>query len=154
MSNESSPGRTGPHWSHSPAILADLLESHVRQLAKLELNLSLNDLSPNDWIVITSDILDAAKALRAPAQPPIISVKTMALSDDRTDYFVSIKVGDREITPYVFRDAQFKAEYEAASFRWLLLGDAKPDLMAYSEDGWPDNAEAGPSLPSTDREGK
>lgn len=78
------------------------------------------------------------------AQRPEVSVKPMQLSDDRTDYFVSISVGDREITPYVFRDEQFKAEYEAASFRWLLLGEPKPDLMSYSEDGWPT-----PSVPST-----
>lgn len=83
-----------------------------------------------------TEVIDAILSLGV-AQALTISVKPMELSDDRTDYFVSISVGDREITPYVFRDEQFKAEYEAASFRWLLLGEPKPDLMAYSEDGWP-----------------
>lgn len=65
-----------------------------------------------------------------------ITVKTMALSDGRSDYFVAIIVGDREVTPYASRH-QYQMEYEAASLRWLLLGGKKPDLMAYSPNGWP-----------------
>jgi hypothetical protein len=66
----------------------------------------------------------------------VVSVKPMALSDNRTDYFVAIIVGDREITPHVFRE-QYKAEYEVASFKWLFFGGEEPDLMAYNEDSWP-----------------
>lgn len=59
-----------------------------------------------------------------------IDVAEMKLSGDRCDYFVRIRVGDREITPHVFRE-RWKAEYEVAEWEWLLNGKDKPDLMAY-----------------------
>lgn len=70
---------------------------------------------------------------------PIVSVKTMKLSDGRADYFVSIKVGNREVTPHVFR-AEYKAAYHVALYSWLLNGTVKPDLMAFDEDDWPAQA--------------
>lgn len=59
-----------------------------------------------------------------------ISIKPMGLSDGSTDYYVALTVGKREITPYKFKE-EWQAQYEADSFRWLLLGAPKPDLLAY-----------------------
>lgn len=70
---------------------------------------------------------------------PIVSVKTMRLGDGRADYFVSIKVGKREVTPHVFRE-EFKAAYHVALYSWLLNGTEKPDLMAFDEGDWPAQA--------------
>ncbi len=67
---------------------------------------------------------------------PIVRVKTMRLSDGRADHFVSIKVGDREVHPHVFRD-EFKAAYHVALYSWLLNGGDEPDLMAFDEGDWP-----------------
>lgn len=61
---------------------------------------------------------------------PICDVAEMRLSGDRCDYFVRIRVGDREITPHVFRE-RWKAEYEVAEWQWLLNGGEKPDLMDF-----------------------
>jgi hypothetical protein len=67
---------------------------------------------------------------------PIVRVKTMRLSDGRADHFVSIKVGDREVHPHVFRE-EFKAAYHVALYSWLLNGTAEPELMAFNEGEWP-----------------
>jgi hypothetical protein len=66
---------------------------------------------------------------------PVVRVKTMRLSDGRSDYFVSIKVGDKEITPFVFKE-EYKAAYEAASFDWLLNGADEPNILDYGPDGF------------------
>ncbi|MBO9125497.1 MULTISPECIES: hypothetical protein [unclassified Rhizobium] len=70
---------------------------------------------------------------------PVVSVKTMRLGDGRADYFVSIKVGKREVTPHVFRE-EYKAAYHVALYSWLLNGTNKPDLMAFDEGDWPAQA--------------
>jgi len=67
---------------------------------------------------------------------PVVSIQPMALSGGRTDYFVSIKVGEREVTPHVFRE-EYKAAYHVALYDWLLNGGAEPDLMAFDENDWP-----------------
>lgn len=64
------------------------------------------------------------------ARPAKVSVKTMRKSGGEADYFVSIEVGDREVTPHVFID-RYKADYHAALYDWLLNGKPEPDLMAY-----------------------
>jgi hypothetical protein len=72
------------------------------------------------------------------AQPaPVIRVKAMRLSDGRSDYFVSIKVGDREITPFVFKE-EYKAAYEAANFNWLLNGADEPYILDYGPEEFPE----------------
>jgi len=61
----------------------------------------------------------------------------LALSDNRTDYFVSIKVGAREVTPHVFRE-EFKAAYHVALYDWLLNGSGEePDVIEFSPNDWP-----------------
>ncbi|WP_079213474.1 hypothetical protein [Brucella pituitosa] len=47
-----------------------------------------------------------------------------------TDYFVTIKSGDRELS---IRKHQWKphADYEAAEYNWLFNGGEKPDILAY-----------------------
>jgi hypothetical protein len=59
---------------------------------------------------------------------PVVSVKTMKLSGGREDHYVSVMVGDRELTPHVFR-IKGRAEYEVAEWQWLLNGAEKPDIM-------------------------
>ncbi|RWB67614.1 hypothetical protein [Mesorhizobium sp.] len=66
-----------------------------------------------------------------------VSIKPMRLSDDRTDYFVSFKHGEREVTPHVFRE-RFKAEYHVALYRWLFgQTDEEPEVLAFSAGEWP-----------------
>lgn len=74
-----------------------------------------------------------------PQQPsaPVVRVKTMHLSDGHCDYFVSIKVGDREITPFVFKE-EYKAAYEVAVFDWLLNGAEEPRLLDYGPGSFPE----------------
>lgn len=79
--------------------------------------------------------------LSRPAAPPVpreptITVKTMNLSGDRREYFVSIVCEGREVTPHKFSE-QWKAEYEAAFYRFVFGQGAEPDMLAYSEEGWP-----------------
>lgn len=72
---------------------------------------------------------------------PIVSVQKMGLSDGRTDYFVSIRVGDRQVHPHVFRE-EFKAAYHVALYNWLLNGSGEePDILAFDEDDWPARVE-------------
>jgi len=71
------------------------------------------------------------------AGKPAVSIKPMRLSDGRADYFVSIKVGDREVTPHVFRE-EYKAAYHVALYDWLLNGSGEePDAVAFAPDDWP-----------------
>lgn len=89
-------------------------------------------------------IRQAAAALRTPvsaasspsADRPVVSIKKMRKSGDDADYFVSIKVGDREVTPHVFTE-EYKAAYHVALYDWLLTGGEKPDLMAFGPNDWP-----------------
>lgn len=74
-----------------------------------------------------------------PAATAKCAIKPMRLSDGRTDYFVSIKRDDREVTPHVFSD-EYKAAYHVALYNWLLNGEAKPDLMAFDEGDFPAQA--------------
>jgi hypothetical protein len=67
---------------------------------------------------------------------PSISVQTMRLSDGRSDHYVSIKVGDRQVHPHVF-GSEFKAAFHVALYEWLLNGGQKPDLLAFDENEWP-----------------
>ncbi|TCU34089.1 hypothetical protein [Rhizobium azibense] len=73
------------------------------------------------------------------AEPVACSVKPMRLSDGRTDYFVSIRKGDREVTPHMFRE-EYKAAYHVALYDWLLNGKEAPDLMAFGQDEFPAQA--------------
>jgi hypothetical protein len=57
-----------------------------------------------------------------------ISVKTMKLSDGREDHYVSIRVGDREITPHKY-SIKGRAEFDVAEWNWLLNGAEKPDVV-------------------------
>jgi hypothetical protein len=79
----------------------------------------------------------AALRLRTLAQPPKVSIEPMYLSGDRVDYFVAIRVGDRVVTPHVFRE-EYKAAYHVALYDWLLNGNGEePDCVEFSPDDWP-----------------
>lgn len=97
--------------------------------------------SPEGRAVDRGDMNPDGSLLDAALLPvvPAVSVKTMLLGDGRADYFVSIKVGNREVTPHVFRE-EFKAAYHVALYSWLLNGTDKPDLMAFDEGDWPAQA--------------
>jgi hypothetical protein len=69
--------------------------------------------------------------------PIEVRVLPMSVSSGDVDYYVEIKRGKRTITPYMFRNEEYKAQYEAASLRHVLLGTTKPDILAYSPEGWP-----------------
>jgi hypothetical protein len=59
-----------------------------------------------------------------------IEVKTMKLSDGREEHYVSVARGGRETFPYRFPGhLRNRAEYEADSFKHVLLGHPKPDLL-------------------------
>ncbi len=60
----------------------------------------------------------------------------MRKSDNRADYFVSIKVNDREVTPHCFTE-EYKAAYHVALYDWLLNGGTEPELMAFGPREWP-----------------
>jgi hypothetical protein len=81
------------------------------------------------------DVVAHFEALRASlekdaqvAPAPVVSVKTMKLSDGRADYYVSVAVGDREVTPHMFR-IKGRAEFEVANWQWLFEQGPKPEIM-------------------------
>lgn len=59
-----------------------------------------------------------------------VSIQPMKLSGNRTEYYVALRVGDREVTPYKFEE-EWKAAYEVATFNWLFNGGEKPELFAF-----------------------
>jgi hypothetical protein len=68
---------------------------------------------------------------------PQVSIMPMGLSDGRTDYYVQIKVGDRVVTPHVFRE-EYKAAYHVALYDWLLNGAGEePDCIEFGPKEWP-----------------
>lgn len=78
-----------------------------------------------------------SQRVRSSAGIARVAVKPMQLSDGRTDYFVSIKAGDREVTPHVFRE-EYKAAYHVALYDWLLNGSGEePDVVEFGPDDWP-----------------
>ncbi len=72
---------------------------------------------------------DHADAGRVEGDGPTACVGEMQTSSG-ADYYVCVKVGDREITPHMFKE-RWKAEYEVAEWLWLFNGGDKPDLLAY-----------------------
>lgn len=68
---------------------------------------------------------------------PVVDIQTMSLSGDRKDYFVRITVGDKSVTPHVFRE-KFKAEYHVQLYNWLFTGEGEePEVMAFGPGDWP-----------------
>lgn len=63
---------------------------------------------------------------------PIVTVQEMKTSAG-SDYFVHIRVQDREMTPRMYKE-RWKAEYEVDEWKWLFRQGEKPDLMAYGPD--------------------
>jgi len=58
-----------------------------------------------------------------------ISIQTMKLSGNREELYVSIERGGREVTPHKFpSEYRNRAEYTAAEWRHVLLGEPKPDI--------------------------
>lgn len=88
------------------------------------------------WFKPLSPTSPPAEALPTSGAETVVSLKVMKLSDDRSDYFVSIERDGREVTPHVFRE-EYKAAYHVALYRWLLCGGEEPDLIAFGPDDWP-----------------
>ncbi len=61
----------------------------------------------------------------------LITVKEMITSAGH-DFYVSVNIGERELTPNVFKE-RWKAEYEVAEWQWLLNGGEKPDLWEFDK---------------------
>jgi hypothetical protein len=84
-------------------------------------------------------LIQAALASPAPASEAVkprcyvAEMKTSAGSD----FFVAIKIGDRELTPHMFKE-KWKADYEVEEWKWMFGQAEKPDLMAFG----PTKAEA------------
>ncbi|QNH71876.1 hypothetical protein P9VFCI_035 [Rhizobium phage P9VFCI] len=65
-----------------------------------------------------------------PSCSPVVSVLPMKLSDGSTDYYVSIRVGDREITPHKHK-IKGRAEYDVANWNYIFFGGEQPDILAF-----------------------
>lgn len=101
---------------------------------------------PKHWAQFTGEMVQRnirdlfAPQPSVPAQAPKVTIKPMELSGGRTEYFVSIQVGDREVTPHVFRE-EFKAAYHVALYYWLLNGSGEePDIIEFGPHDWPARA--------------
>lgn len=70
--------------------------------------------------------------VNAPSPIPIVTVQEMKTSAG-SDYFVHIRVGERTVTPHVFKE-RFKAEYEVDHWKWIFGQGEEPDLMKYGKD--------------------
>ncbi|TJU79702.1 MAG: hypothetical protein E5Y15_23185, partial [Mesorhizobium sp.] len=67
---------------------------------------------------------------------PVCRVMTMQHSSGAPDHYVSIEVGDRQITPHMFK-TKGRAEYEVAEWIWLLNGGEKPSVLDFDTDPQP-----------------
>ncbi|RWO23304.1 hypothetical protein [Mesorhizobium sp.] len=88
---------------------------------------------PAEWC---RDMARAAlTAALAPATQavPVCRVMTMQHSSGAPDHYVSIEVGDRQITPHMFK-TKGRAEYEVAEWEWLLNGGEKPSILDFDTD--------------------
>jgi hypothetical protein len=95
----------------------------------------------------TGERIERHNGSSAASERPEVSIVPMALSDGRTDYFVQIKVGDRAVTPHVFRE-EYKSAYHVALYDWLLNGSGEePDCVEFGPDDWPGRVM--PALPQT-----
>jgi hypothetical protein len=59
-----------------------------------------------------------------------ISIRTMKLSGDREEHWVVVQFGDRSLDVRMYPGHQNnRAEYEAAEWRHLLLGEPRPNIL-------------------------
>lgn len=90
-----------------------------------------------DKALAKADAILALTGEHGVVSAPVVSIKKMDLSDGRADYWVSIRVGDREVTPHVFRE-QYKANYHAMLYDWLLNGNGdEPACVDFGPKDWP-----------------
>lgn len=105
-----------------------------RTLAVIE---RMRSIAATALLHVTAALTQPQGADTREAVKPIVSTKPMSLSDGRTDYFVSIKVADREVTPHVFRE-EYKAAYHVALYDWLLNGAGEePCPVDFGPKDWP-----------------
>lgn len=77
---------------------------------------------------MTTEIPDVL--LPSPVRAPVVTIQEMQTSAG-TDYFVHIRVADREITPHVYKQ-RWKAEYDVDHWKWIFGQIAEqPDIMNY-----------------------
>jgi hypothetical protein len=78
--------------------------------------------------------LDAAiAALRAqPCEPQGVTVDVREMKTSAgSDFYVCVSVGDRYLTPNMYRE-KWKADFDAAEWSSLLTGSPRPDILAYT----------------------
>lgn len=69
------------------------------------------------------------------------SVKVEVLKmtkSEGADYYVSITVDGRNVTPHMFQE-RYKAEYEVANWRHIFFGEPKPFILDFNETTHPNN---------------
>lgn len=138
MTTESRPG-PGVALSDDAAVLIERLldaQQDINFAANTTMDQSLCDASALIDEVEAFIRKNAAAALSAGVGQPAVSVQEMRLSDGRSDFYVAIRCGDREVTPHVFRE-RFKAEYHVALYDWLLNGGDEPNVIEFNENDWP-----------------
>jgi len=103
----------------------------VRERAELEvIHENLPEYSGNPFAVRT-------EPQTAPKGSARVSIEPMQLSDGRTDYYVAIRVGDKFVTPHVFRE-EYKAAYHVALYDWLLNGTGEePCVVDFGPEDYP-----------------
>ncbi|WP_316207475.1 hypothetical protein [Bradyrhizobium sp. SZCCHNR3118] len=110
----------------------------LQKAAQIVLNAML-DKPDSDW-ACTKQAVKAARAILAlpyAQEKAVVSVEPMQLSDGRTDYYVAIRVGDKFVTPHVFRE-EYKAAYHIALYDWLLNGTGEePCVVDFGPDDYP-----------------
>jgi hypothetical protein len=74
--------------------------------------------------------------LRAPVprEEPISCYVSEMKTSAGTDYFVTVRCGDRMLTPHMHK-IRSRVEYGVAEWNWLFNGGEKPDILAYREEG-------------------
>lgn len=71
--------------------------------------------------------------------PVRVEVAVMRTSSGQ-DYYVRLRCGIRETTPFMFKE-RFKAEYEVAHLQWVLgIRAEEPSILDYSEASHPNEA--------------
>lgn len=76
--------------------------------------------------------IEAIISAALPNPSPTACVGEMKTSAG-SDYYVCVRVGNRELTPHMHK-IRSRAEYEVAEWLWLFNGGEKPDILAYRED--------------------
>ncbi|RWP64866.1 hypothetical protein [Mesorhizobium sp.] len=119
-----------------PADRADVLEEMVRSYSQV-ISSKQRRINALEAMVAVSEAQAAPATQAVPDMVrPVCRVMTMQHSSGAPDHYVSIEVGDRQITPHMFK-TKGRAEYEVAEWIWLLNGGEKPSILDFDTDPQP-----------------